>query len=66
MNFKKAVSIYETKDKDHIIAGCQFSKKEETVDKAVRQYTFIPTERELKLLQGEEYKKAVKDILDMK
>lgn len=65
MNFKKAVSIYETEGKDHLVAGCQFSKKEEVVPNAVRQYTFIPTEKELELLNGSKYKQAISDILNM-
>ncbi len=64
MNRRKAITIYQTKDKEEILAWCQFTEKCEVVNNAISQYSFIPTVEELELLNWSHYKEVIENILN--
>lgn len=63
---KNAITIYQTKQNENILAGCQFNEQNEVVKNAISQYTFIPTEKELELLNWSHYKEVINNILNIK
>lgn len=58
----EAVSIYKTK---HWVA-CQFSEDNECIDWAEQQFSFLPTEKERRLLDWSHYAEAIRNILNIK
>lgn len=48
------------------VRASKFSEQNEVVPNAVSQYTFIPTAKELELLNWSKYKETVENILDNK